>query len=187
MPYDSTQKVIWGPDALTPEKWARKTFCDWLMARLNDAEGPYAAPLGLTAEREAIVTDNGQIAKAMYDDENSPPVVSVMQGPVDGIDFDREIAGATYKGRHIDLQCILDMGVRDAQPNTDNVAMQRADDSNLAGFVADAVRRGFNPLNLLGLFNCEIEPDTEKQRAGQGRHPMQLTFFIQTLDDWTPL
>lgn len=186
MPFDPTQNVVWGDDAKTPETWARAAFCEWLAEKLNGANGPYAAALGVKATRPAFVLENGEIARAMYRSDESPPVVSVMQGPVDGRAWRKKIGQITYEGTRIEIELTLDMGVRDAAPEVDDVAMEGADDSNLAGFVTDAVRGGYDELGALGLFDVAIEADAEMRRAGQGRHPQRVTFFLRVLRDFAP-
>lgn len=182
MPFDSQLKVLHGDDAATPASWARITFCNWLAAKLNDESGPYAAKLSITPDRQAFVSENGELAKAMFGDRKAPPVVTMEQGPIDDMDYRRKIGGVIYSGRRLEVQCTLDMGVGDATPDDDDVAAERNDENNLVGFVTDAVSEGYNELGALGLFHALINPDGEKQ----GRHPQQLSFFLRTLRDWEP-
>ncbi|MBW3635754.1 MAG: hypothetical protein KY445_04710 [Armatimonadetes bacterium] len=182
MPFDLTHGVVYGDDAKTPLKWARETFCEWLAAKLNDPGGPYAAALGVTAERPAFVLENAAIAQAMYRRADAPPVVSVSQGPVNSMDWRKDIDGVERNGRRIEIECTLGMGVADRTPDDDDVAAERSDDNNLAGFVCDIIGDQWEDLETIGLFNAAIDPDPE---AGV-KHPQKLTFFIRTLRDWTP-
>ncbi len=177
MPFDSTIKAIRGDDAKTPLDFTRKTFCTWLAAKLNDANGPYATALKVTPVRRAFVVEDAEIARAMYRRKDAPPVASLVQGPSDSMDW----WVGDERGERIEIEWMLDCGVADTTPTDDDLALERRDDSNLAGFVRDAVKRGFDELNALGLFNLDIEPDTEKQRAGEGRHPHKITLFVRVL------
>lgn len=182
MPFDPQIKVLHGDDAATPASWARITFCIWLATKLNDANGPYAGKLGIRPDRQAFVSENGELAKAKFSDKKAPPVVTLEQGPIADSDYRREIVGVVYEGRRLEIQCTLDMGVGDATPDDDDVAAERNDENNLVGFVTDAISEGYNELGALGLSHALIKPDGEKQ----GRHPQQLTFLLRTLRDWEP-
>ena len=181
MPFDSAIKAVRGDDAKAPLDWARRTFCEWLASKLNDADGDYASALNVSTGRPAFVLEDAAIARSMYRRADSPPVVSLVQGPSDSSDWFKTVDGVEIKGERITLDWTLDCGVADTTPTDDDLALERRDDSNLAAFVRDAVKRGFDELNALGLFNLDIEPDTEKQRAGQGRHPHAITLFIRVL------
>jgi hypothetical protein len=185
MPFSSEHGVIYGDDARSPSQWARTTFCTWLASKLNAPEGPYATGLGITAGRQAIVSDNVGRLKRMYSLASSPPAVGVIQGPVDSGRSGKKINDIVYRGARHEMTLELDMGVKDRAPGVDDQS-ERSDDSLLAGFVADAVRRGFKELYALGINNSDMQADLEKQRAGEGRHPHIFTFFIVTLDDWAP-
>jgi hypothetical protein len=184
MPFDATIKALVGDEATAPLEWARGVLCQWLADKLNDPLGPYAGKLGITATRKAIVSDNGEIVAAMYGRKDSPPVVSLLQGPSNARQWYCLVGEQEREGERVEVEWTLDMGVNDAEPDEDDVALQRSDDANLAGFVRDALRRGYIELNGLGLFNLDIEPDAEKQRAGQMRNPHAVTFFLRLLYDF---
>lgn len=186
MPFDATHNVVYGVDAGNVEMWSRGVLCNYIKGKLNDSSGPYYATLGLTPERLAVVTDNGAVASAMYSAPLSPPVVSLMQEPSDGEIYVTVIDGQEQDGTRTNIQLTLDMGIRDAQPDDDNPVLEARDDSLLAGFVSRIVRIGYDELSALGLFNINIKPNAEKQRAGQGRYPHDVTFFVRALDEWEP-
>ena len=186
MPFDSTHKVVYGVDAGNVEMWARGVLCNHIKSKLNDASGPYYAALGLNSERLAVVTDNGQVASAMYSAPLSPPVVSLMQEPSDSQVWRKTIGGQSYKGKRKNLALTLDMGIRDAQPDDDNPVLEARDDSLLAGFVTEIIENGYDELTALGLCNIKITPSAEKQRSGQGRYPHDVTFFVRALSGYQP-
>ena len=186
MPFDSLAKALIGEDARTPLDWARKTFCVWLSAKLNDANGPYASVLGVNSSRPAFVLEDTAILRAMYKRADKPPVVGLMQGPSEWADWQKSLQGQVFEGKRIGIEWDLDCGVGDRSPTEDDLAAERADDSNLASFVQDAVESAHYELDTLGLFDVNIEPDTEKQKGGQGRHPHKITLFIRTLPSYVP-
>ena len=165
MPFDPQTKTVVGADARRAKTWAIRTFCAWLESELN-AE-PYASDLGLTDERKAIVTNNREIAGALYSDEQSPPVVIVRDGPV----------VTSVNGRRM-MTLLLDMGVRDMAPDDDNAIDEAEADSMLVDFVFDAIESNYQTLADLGLNNTDLQADAERQRAGSERNPHTLTFFV---------
>ncbi len=181
MPFDPTVKAVRGDDAKTPLSWARTTFCEWLAGKLNDQNGEYATALNVSSARPAFVLEDAEMARAMYRRTDAPPVVSIVQGPSDSMLWRKTVGRQVLEGERISLEWTLDCGVRDQTSDEDDLALERRDDSNLAGFVRDAVKRGYFELDSLGLFDLNIEPDSEKQRAGQGRHPHAITLFIRVL------
>lgn len=190
MPYNDTHKLIYGKDARKVPQWARGVFCAWLAEKLNDATGPYYDDLQLTSERKAVVTDNSKTANAVYSDTKNPPVVFAQQGVVENRRYQKRVESQTYEGQRYEITLELDMGISNTQPeiindepipNDDATDLVR-DDSLLASFVADAVRRGLSELDDLGLFNTNLVADLEKQRAGVGRYPHRLTFFCVAIE-----
>lgn len=165
MPFDPQTKTVVGADARRAKTWAIRTFCEWLEGELN-AE-PYASALGLSDERRATVTDNQEIAGALYSDSTSPPVVIVRNGTVE----------TGVNGRRL-MTLQLDMGVRDMAPDDDNAMDEAEADSMLVDFVFDAIESNYQTLADLGLNNTELSADAERQRAGNERNPHTLTFFV---------
>jgi hypothetical protein len=186
MPFDGTHGVVYGDDARKVPQWARGAFCAWLAGKLNDADGPYADGLGITAERQAVVTDNRLVAREQYSAAGSPPVVFVAQGSVEATPSGKRIGGVSYRGTRYEIAMELDMGISDKTPDEDDETAEVRDDSLLASFVSDAVERGRAELDALGLNNGDLKADTEKQRAGEGRYPHRLKCFCLGLNDWAP-
>lgn len=197
MPFDATHKVVYGADARGPRTWAATTFIAWLSATLNDEDGPYAAALGVTPQRQVIVTDNRVVATSLFSGDKLPPVVLVGDGPLESHFTSRNINGVNYEGQRNMLQFKLDMGVNDRGdvPNAEEATIEeiesaldaiRNEDRSLSDFVCDAVKRGLPELDALGLLNTEITPDAANQAAGNGRNPHDLTLFVISLDDYTP-
>ncbi len=174
-----------------PEVWGQNTFLAFVRSALNDPAGPYYEALKLAEERPAIVSAARRVAAALYADKDSGPVVFSMLGPGENTSSGKTIGGTFYEGQRVGVTLKLDMGVNDASPEDpdeeeDNVADEAAMDAMLGGFVRDIVRRGFAELAALGLNNIAILPDEENQRAGVGRNPHIVTFFVKTVDNWTP-
>ncbi|RYG66319.1 hypothetical protein EON80_15650 [bacterium] len=192
MPSDIKERVIWGPDIHQPNRWARTRFCAWLAERLNDPDGPYAAALSLRVtppysadapERRAIVTDNREIAGAMYSEALSPPVVFVKSGTEDDWRLSgKKIDGEFHHGKRYELDFTIDMGINDATPEEVDVVEEERDDALLADFVSSAIREGYDSLAQIGLNHAVQVP------AGNtgGRHPRKLQFFVIALDEWAP-
>lgn len=170
MPFDTQTKTLTGAEARRAKTWAKRTFCDWLESVLN-AE-PYASELGLTEQRKAVVTDNAEIGGALYSEEDSPPVVLVTKTTVE----------TGVNGRRM-MTLYLDMGVRDAAPNSDNAFDEADGDEMLVDFVFDAINKNFQALADLGLNNSDLQADAERQRAGAERNPHTLTFFVCVQQD----
>ena len=172
MPLDPQTLCLTGKDAMRPKSWATQTFCDWLAAILNDTSGPYADELGVTEERQTIVTDNLEIGSAMFKQKQSPPVVLVMKG-----ESEQMMCGEVA----ITLQ--LDMGVRDRLTDDDiqgneNVIVEAQSNEMLTDFVAHAINSNYKQLCAIGLHNPMLTTDAERQRAGQERNPHTLNFFV---------
>ena len=182
MPFDATEGAIYGTDAVTPAAWARVEFCNWLGAKLNDESGPYASGLGVTAQRKTIVTENGRRASVAYSHTLKPPVIEVTQGPIDEMDWRKQIGSTIYNGQRLMIECALDCGVGDRTPTQDNIQTERDDENNLVGFLTDAITQGYSELSALGLMNVIIAPNGERG----GRNPQKLTFHLRTLRDWEP-
>lgn len=192
MPINIAEKVAWGEGARAPGQWARARFCRWLSDTLNDPAGPYVVPLGLRVvppfsadapQRKAVVTDNVAIARRLYAQKTSPPVVLVRSGTEsDWILSGRKIEGVWYDGKRYNLTFNLDMGIKDAVPTDIDVKREERDDLMLASFVNDAVRDGYDQLGQIGLNHAILRPDD----AGNGRHPHKMSFFVIALDNWAP-
>jgi hypothetical protein len=211
MPFDSTHKVVYGDDARRVPGWARDQIVAFAAGKLNDAEGPYYTPLGLDNTPVPVLDANGDeteetqwaravevskiaaIIDALYKGPDATPVVFVAEGAATSRRSGKRIDNVHYEGRRWSLSLNADSGVRDASPESsdvasDNVAAEANLDNLLACYVTDIFSRRENrqALHALGLADVRIQNDDESQRAGMGRNPRLITCDVLALDDYAP-
>ena len=192
MPYDSENRIVYGPQARRVRSWSRGVLLDYLEAKLNDPDGPYYNRLGLSEGRHVVCTGVGDIAEANYADVANSPVVFAALGPKQPVmPGGRRIGGVQYKGSRHSITLALDMAVaapdvEDFNPDNDDTGAIADADEEFAEFVCDCLERGFMDLTNLGLQSVSIEADDEAQRAGIGRNPHRVSFLVMTLDDYEP-
>lgn len=180
MPFDVANGVLTGDDAATPGLWARDEFVAWLKNTLNDA--PFAAKLGVTAQRRAIVTPNRKIARNAFSMATAPPVVFVYDVQIGAwTRGGKRIGGVQKRGKRYEISLLLDMGIGDATPNAVDVVNEERDDSMLPALVADAINKNYETLCEKG-FNNPVFAATQDQSGG-GRYPHSLSFFVIALDE----
>jgi hypothetical protein len=139
------------------------------------------------------VTDESQIAQALFQKGDKSPVVFVMQGPDNTSVNGRTIDGTFHPGTRHEITLNLDLGASDRgtldaaafnDPTTvSNALGVELIDSNLSDYVFDAVIRGQVELDAMGLNDLKIAPDLAAQQAGRGRNPQTVTLFVRTVDD----
>lgn len=181
MPFDP-RGFFYGTDALEVADVTQQRFIDFLAGKLNDPTGPYRALLG----KDVFVSQNTALTSAAY--SSGTPSVTVWQGKGEAEDWGKAIGAVDYEGERRELSLNLDCaaglevheeGEADALPVDETRA-----DNRLQSFIESAVRAGYDELWELGLTEIEIRPDDEKQRAGEGRNPMLVTYAAYSLSNF---
>ena len=196
MPFNEINRVIYGDDARRAPSWARDRLVDYLDEKLNDPDGPYYEPLGLSETRTVTVSGVAAIADALYSvpegEEAAPnPVVFVGQGSARAERGGKTIGGTAYRGQrwHIELELdsgVMDANIADTDPASDNPADQAHADEALADAVTDCLTRGRSELLALGLIAVRITNHEAAQRANVGRNPRLVCCTVIALDAYTP-
>ncbi|HEX8834976.1 MAG TPA: hypothetical protein VF719_12285 [Abditibacteriaceae bacterium] len=191
MPLEPTQKLFYGPEAITIGKTVLALFADYLNSVLNNADGDYYSLLGLGevvngAAVEAVVVRSTAQANKLFKGDSRDRVVLLTLGPCSESTSGRKIDGVDYDGLRHTMTLMLDMGVCGVNGEAENPVDHSELNETLAGVVRDAIGKGVTELELRGLHDVEVKPDAENQLAGNGWMPHKITLLAFTLNNYSP-
>lgn len=163
-----------GTQAQQIGKTVQNILMDYIRTKIQDANLTYRPLIG----KDVYVTDSEEFASELYKNGSTgSPFILLQAGQWEA---PLETRDGTYKYRIYEMTFPGDCTMSDHASEHTGPTKTLDSDRKLVDALHDIIAQGYRDLQALYVYECDISPDAEMQRAPNKRNPFNITCTVET-------